>query len=74
MTPLQTVADDVRDRVARITLDRPDGAFGIREAPVGSAIHPSTILANHDSAATWDPMVDYAWMSRNVRAFMSLFH
>ncbi|HNC14533.1 MAG TPA: crotonase/enoyl-CoA hydratase family protein, partial [Solirubrobacterales bacterium] len=23
---------------------------------------------------TWDPMVDYAGMSRNVRAFMSLFH
>jgi len=30
--------------------------------------------ANHDPAGTWDPMVDYAMMSRNVRAFMSLFH
>ena len=32
------------------------------------------MTANHDPAGTWDPMVDYAMMSRNVRAFMSLFH
>ena len=32
------------------------------------------IAANHDPRGTWDPMVDYAMMSRNVRAFMSLFH
>ena len=32
------------------------------------------MAANHDPAGTWDPMVDYAMMSRNVRAFMSLFH
>ncbi|HWF35192.1 MAG TPA: crotonase/enoyl-CoA hydratase family protein [Solirubrobacteraceae bacterium] len=50
------------------------GAFGNREAPEGSPVHPRTIVANHDPAGTWDPMVDYAWMSRNVRAFMSLFH
>jgi enoyl-CoA hydratase len=30
--------------------------------------------ANHNPAETWDPMVDYAMMSRNVRAFMSLYH
>ena len=29
---------------------------------------------NHDPAGTWDPVVDYAMMSRNVRGFMSLFH
>jgi enoyl-CoA hydratase len=29
-------------------------------------------LPNHDPAEPWDPMVDYAMMSRNVRAFMSL--
>ena len=29
---------------------------------------------NHDPNGTWDAMVDYAMMSRNVRAFMSLFH
>jgi enoyl-CoA hydratase len=31
-------------------------------------------LPNHDPAQPWDPMVDYAMMSRNVRGFMSLFH
>ena len=32
------------------------------------------MAANHDPTETWDPMVDYAMMSRNVRAFMSLYH
>jgi enoyl-CoA hydratase len=31
-------------------------------------------MANHNPAEVWDPMVDYSMMSRNVRAFMSLFH
>jgi enoyl-CoA hydratase len=39
----------------------------------GSPIDPSVITANHDPRSTWDPMVDYAMMSRNVNAFMSLF-
>ena len=30
--------------------------------------------ANHDPEGTWDPMIDYQMMSRNVRGFMSLFH
>lgn len=30
-------------------------------------------LPNHDPSVPWDPMVDYGMMSRNVRAFMSLF-
>jgi enoyl-CoA hydratase len=42
--------------------------------PSGSPLDPSVIAANHDPAGTWDPMVDYAMMSRNVRGFMSLFH
>jgi enoyl-CoA hydratase len=50
---------------------RPDGAGG---APAGSPIDPKVIAANHDPAGTWDPMVDFAMMSRNVRGFMSLFH
>ena len=44
------------------------------EIPPGSPLHPRTIAANHDPSRTWDPMVDHAMMSRNVRAFMSLFH
>ncbi len=31
-------------------------------------------LPNHDPSQPWDPMADYAMMSRNVRGFMSLFH
>ncbi len=42
--------------------------------PPGSPLDPGVMAANHDPAGTWDPMVDYAMMSRNVRAFMSLFH
>jgi enoyl-CoA hydratase len=42
--------------------------------PTGSPLDPSVMAANHDPDRTWDPMVDYAMMSRNVRGFMSLFH
>ena len=42
--------------------------------PPGSPLDPAVMAANHDPAGTWDPMVDYAMMRRNVRAFMSLFH
>jgi enoyl-CoA hydratase len=45
------------------------------EAPLpGSALDPQVMMANHDPGGVWDPMVDHAMMSRNVRAFMSLFH
>ncbi len=30
-------------------------------------------MRNHDPEGTWDPVVDYQMMSRNVRGFMSLF-
>ena len=51
------------------------GAAGT-EAPLaaGSPIDPAVVARNHDPSGTWDPMVDYAMMSRNVRGFMSLFH
>jgi enoyl-CoA hydratase len=126
MTSLETIGYDVSDRVARITLDRPErgnaltstliaeleqcveradldpavhvlvlagkgkgfcggydllasenldaGGFGSSGAPAGSPLHPGTIAANHDPARAWDAMLDYGWMSRNVRACMSLFH
>lgn len=44
-----------------------------RSGVTGSPIDPAVVAANHDPAGTWDPMVDYAMMSRNVEAFMSLF-
>jgi enoyl-CoA hydratase len=125
MSDLQTMTYEVGDRVARITLDRPERGNGLTptliaelaacveradldpavhvlllagngkgfcggydlvesaerdmsrlggEAPQGSPLDPTVIAANHDPSGTWDPMVDYAMMSRNVRAFMSLFH
>jgi enoyl-CoA hydratase len=44
------------------------------EPPPGSPLDPAVMAANHDPAGTWDAMVDHAMMSRNVRAFMTLFH
>jgi enoyl-CoA hydratase len=38
----------------------------------GSPLDPSVIAKNHNPSAVWDPMVDYAMMSRNVRSFTSL--
>jgi enoyl-CoA hydratase len=40
----------------------------------GSPLDPAVMARNHDPRETWDPMVDYAMMGRNVRGFMSLFH
>ncbi len=41
--------------------------------PAGSPLDPRVQFANHDPEGVWDPMVDFAMMSRNVRGFMSLF-
>jgi enoyl-CoA hydratase len=49
-------------------------AHAAEAPPPGSPLDPAVMAANHDPAGTWDAMVDYAMMSRNVRAFMSLFH
>jgi enoyl-CoA hydratase len=43
-------------------------------APDGSPLDAEVVARNHDPSGTWDPMVDHAMMSRNVRGFMSLFH
>ena len=48
--------------------------LGVADAPPGSPIDPAVQRANHDPQRTWDPMVDYQMMIRNVRGFMSLFH
>ena len=55
--------------------DAPAGShrrFGDEALP-GSPLDSSVIAANHDPRTTWNPMLDHAMMSRNVRAFMSLF-
>jgi enoyl-CoA hydratase len=53
--------------------ERGDELFGDASAD-GSPVDPMVIARNHDPRGTWDPTVDYAMMSRNVRGFMSLFH
>ncbi|HEX8743164.1 MAG TPA: crotonase/enoyl-CoA hydratase family protein [Thermoleophilaceae bacterium] len=50
------------------------GSPGDPGFPPGSPLDPLVQLRNHDPSGTWDPLVDYAMMSRNVRGFMSLFH
>lgn len=40
----------------------------------GSPLDPLVQMRNHDPSETWDPVVDFQMMSRNVRGFMSLFH
>jgi enoyl-CoA hydratase len=49
-------------------------ATGAGSGVAGTPLDPAVMAANHDPSAVWDPMVDYAMMSRNVRGFMSLFH
>jgi enoyl-CoA hydratase len=44
------------------------------DADPGSPMDPATIASNHDPSGTWDPVVDWQMMSRNLRGFMSLFH
>lgn len=131
MTEPSTLTYAVTDRIARITLDRPERGNGItldmpREltacveradldpavhvialagrgkgfcggydlvesaegsleegsggrgagggaAIAGSPLDPAVQARNHDPRSTWDPIVDWAMMSRNVRGFMSLF-
>ncbi|MDO8394971.1 MAG: crotonase/enoyl-CoA hydratase family protein [Dietzia sp.] len=40
----------------------------------GSVLDPGVQARNHDPRVTWDPMVDYAMMSRFNRGFSSLLH
>ncbi len=49
-----------------------EGGFGA-DTPAGSPLDPEVQARNHDPGGTWDPVVDYQMMSRNVRGFMSLF-
>jgi enoyl-CoA hydratase len=44
------------------------------DMPKGSPLDPMIQMRNHDPDGTWDPVVDFQMMSRNVRGFMSLFH
>ena len=51
---------------------------GASEGPgdevTGTAVDPAVHAANHDPWGTWDPMLDYAMMSRFNKGFASLMH
>jgi enoyl-CoA hydratase len=54
-----------------------EGMRGVAETSQASSrspLDPTVQADNHDPSRTWDPMIDYAMMSRNVRGFMSLFY
>ena len=55
--------------------DLVDSAEGMLDETGGGAgpMSPAVVAQNHIPGEVWDPMVDYAMMSRNVRGFMSLF-
>jgi enoyl-CoA hydratase len=54
--------------------ERLEEGLGTKLGPEGSPLDPAVQARNHDPDGTWDPMVDFQMMSRNVRGFMSLFH
>jgi enoyl-CoA hydratase len=49
-------------------------SFNLADAPPGSPLDRGVQARNHDPKKVWDPVIDYQMMSRNVRAFMSLFY
>lgn len=51
-----------------------DGAMTGSAPQQGTVLDPTVQMWNHDPAGTWDPMVDYAMMSRFTRGFASLLH
>ena len=51
-----------------------DGGTGVGGGAAGTVLDPTVQMTNHDPAGTWDPMVDYAMMSRFTRGFASLLH
>jgi enoyl-CoA hydratase len=48
--------------------------FAVGGGPAGSPLDPATVARNHDPSGTWDPVVDWQMMNRNLRGFMSLFY
>lgn len=60
---------DLVDSAEKLAFDHEVDGF-----PPGSPVDPRVQMLNHIPGETWDPMLDYAGMSRNVKGFMSLFH
>jgi enoyl-CoA hydratase len=51
-----------------------DGGTGLGGGAAGTVLDPAVQMTNHDPRQTWDPMIDYAMMSRFNRGFASLLH
>ncbi|HYG94750.1 MAG TPA: crotonase/enoyl-CoA hydratase family protein, partial [Nocardioides sp.] len=51
-----------------------EGAMTGTSPRAGTVLDPVVQMTNHDPAGTWDPMVDYAMMSRFTKGFSSLLH
>lgn len=51
-----------------------DGGAGLGAGPAGTVLDPVVQMTNHDPTRTWDPMIDYAMMSRFTKGFASLLH
>ena len=51
-----------------------DGQMTGATAREGTVLDPVVQMTNHDPQGTWDPMVDYAMMSRFTKGFASLLH
>ncbi len=47
---------------------------GSGDRPPGSPLDFMVQAENHRPGGAWDPTIDFAMMSRNVKGFMSLFH
>ena len=60
---------DLVDSAEKLQIGEDDAA-----RPLGSPLDPRVQMRNHAPGETWDPVIDYAMMSRNVKGFMSLFH
>jgi len=51
-----------------------DGGLSTSDDAAGTVLDPVAQMTNHDPRGTWDPMVDYAMMSRFTKGFASLLH
>jgi enoyl-CoA hydratase len=54
-----------------------EGGMSTQPAPApytGTVLEPSVQAENHDPSRTWDPMLNYALMSRFNKGFSSLLH
>lgn len=51
-----------------------DGGLGSSNDSEGTVLDPVVQMTNHDPHGTWDPMIDYAMMSRFTKGFASLLH